>query len=82
MLRWSDVLATKARNETLRREAAHEQWAQSVVAKPDRRARFYHSIAFQIGGWLTSTGQRIQQRYSTLVEPTFTSQIGSNKGAC
>ena len=82
MLRWSDVIATEARNETMRREAAHERGVQSVVAKSNRRPRFYHSIAFRLGGWLTSIGQRLQQRYSVIVEPTFTSKIGSNQGAC
>jgi len=82
MLRWSDVIAGEARNEELRREAAHEQWVRSVITETTQRPRFYHSIAFRLGGWLTSTGQRIQQRYSTLGEPTFTSKIGSNQGAC
>jgi hypothetical protein len=82
MLRWSSVIASQVRNEELRREAAHERWVKTVLTKTDRRPRFYQSIAFQFGCWLTSAGQRLQKRYSVMVEPTLTSKMGSNQGAC
>lgn len=82
MLRWSDVIANEARNEELRYEAAHERWMHSILAESKQQPRFYHTIAFRLGGWLTSIGQRLQQRYSEIVEPTFTPKIGSNQGAC
>ncbi len=82
MLRWSEVIANEARNEALRIEAAHERLARSIVTGSNQRPHFYHTIAFRLGGWLTSVGQRIQQRYSAIVEPTLTPKIGSNQGAC
>ncbi len=82
MLRWSEVVATEVRSEELRCEAAHERWVRSIVSESNRQMHFYHTIAFRLGGWLTSVGQRLQQRYSVIVEPTLTSKMGSNQGAC
>lgn len=82
MLRWSEVIANEARNEDLRREAAHERRVHSTVSESNREMRIYHTIAFRFGCWLTSVGQRLQQRYSVFVEPTLTSKMGSNQGAC
>jgi hypothetical protein len=82
MLRWSNVVAREARNEELRIEAAHEQWVRSMMTETKQQPRFYHAIAFQLGCWMTSVGQRLQQRYKEIVEPTFTPKIGSNQGAC
>ncbi len=82
MLRWSDIIASEARNEELRREAAHERWVCLVMTEMKPRPRFYHTTAFRLGGWLTSVGQRLQQRYTGIVEPTLTPKIGSNQGAC
>jgi hypothetical protein len=82
MLRWSEVIASEARVEALRCDAAHEQWVRSVASGANQLPHFYYTIAFRLGGWMTSFGQRIQQRYSTIAEPTFSSNIGSNQGAC
>jgi hypothetical protein len=81
MLRWSEVTANEVRNGSLRIEADNERLARAVVAGSSQRAHFYHSIAFRLGGWMTSVGQRIQRRYSEIVEPTLTPKIGSNRGA-
>ena len=82
LLRWSEIIANETRNESLRIEAAHEQLTRLIVTGSSQRPRFYHNIAFRLGCWLTSIGQRIQQRYSTIVEPTLTPKIGSNQGSC
>jgi hypothetical protein len=82
MLRWSEVIANEARNESLRCDAAHERLARSIVTGSSQRPHFYHTIAFRFGCWLTSVGQRMQRRYSAIVEPTFTPKIGSNQGTC
>ncbi len=82
MLRWSDVIASEARNEESRREAANEQWVRAIMTGTKQRPRFYQTIAFRFGGWLTYVGQRLQQRYTGIVEPTLTPKIGSNQGAC
>lgn len=82
MLRWSEVIANEVRNESLRIEVAHERLTRSIATGSSQRPHFYHTIAFRLGCWLTSVGQRIQQRYSAIVEQTLTPKIGSNQGTC
>lgn len=81
MFRWSDVIAVEVRREEMRMQALCElQGAAASI--PNRRPRFYQAIVFRFGGWLTSAGIRMQQRYAALVEPTCTSTIEPTQGAC
>ena len=80
MLLWSDVLVAEERIAEMRRQAEHERLVHAVLARQSRRPRFYHTIVVRFGGWMELVGQRLQQRYSVIVEPTLTSKIETTQG--